>query len=83
MSNEKEVAIIPKGTQVRIMGCSITLLEDAKVDAKQADLDYIIKAQDDFKKGIGVMGSAISKESTDQCQGGILGGSKLNLHQSI
>ncbi len=56
MCNEKEVAVIPKGTQVRIMGCAITLAEDAKVEANQSDLDYIIKAQEDFKNGVGIVG---------------------------
>ncbi|WP_336943099.1 hypothetical protein [Acinetobacter modestus] len=48
MSKEENIAIIPKGTQVRIMGCAITLLEDAKVEANQSDLDYILKEQMDW-----------------------------------
>jgi glycerol-3-phosphate dehydrogenase len=58
---EIEVAVIPKGSKVQIMGCSITLLEDAKVKANQSDLDYILKEQENFYKGMGIMGSAISK----------------------
>lgn len=57
----ESIAVIPKGTRVQIMGCSFTLLEDVKVEASQSDLDYIIKKQENFKNGIGVIGSATSK----------------------
>ena len=56
-----EVAVIPKGTRVQIMGCRITLLEDTKVEGDQSSLDYILKAQDDFDNGIGVVGYALEK----------------------
>lgn len=56
MGNEKEIAIIPKGTYVSIMGCRITLAEDTKVEGNQADLDYILKEQENFNKGIGIVG---------------------------
>ena len=46
---EIEVAIIPKGSKIQIMGCSYTLLEDVKVDGIQSRLDYVLKAQDDFE----------------------------------
>lgn len=55
MSNEKEVAVIPKGTKIQIMGCSITLLEDAKVEANQSNLDYILKYQENFDNDIGLV----------------------------
>lgn len=59
MGNEKEIAIIPKGNYVSIMSCRIALAEDTKVEANQADLDYILKEQENFDKGIGVIGGAI------------------------
>ena len=58
---EIEVAVIPKGTHVQIMGCRITLLEDTKVDSDQKSLDYILKVQEDFDNGIGVVGYALEK----------------------
>ena len=51
----ENIAVIPKGTKVQIMGCSYTLLEDAKVDGYQTNLDYILKEQENFDKGIGVV----------------------------
>ncbi len=51
----ENIAVIPKGTKVQIMGCSYTLLEDAKVDGNQTNLDYILKEQENFDKGIGVV----------------------------
>lgn len=58
---EIEVAVIPKGSYVQIMGCRITLLEDTKVDSDQKSLDYILKAQEDFDNGIGVVGNKPSQ----------------------
>ncbi len=52
--SEKEIAIIPKGNYVSIMGCRITLVEDTKVEGNQANVDYILKEQEDFNKGIRV-----------------------------
>jgi len=51
---EIEVAVIPKGSKVQIMGCSYTLLEDVKVDGVQIYLDQVLKAQIDFDNGIGI-----------------------------
>lgn len=51
-----EIAIIPKGSYISIMGCRFTLLEDTKVDADQINLDYILKEQKNFDKGIGLVG---------------------------
>ncbi|MDH0032531.1 MULTISPECIES: hypothetical protein [unclassified Acinetobacter] len=45
---ESEVAIIPAGSYVGIMGCRFILLQDSKVEADQANLDYILKHQKDF-----------------------------------
>ena len=58
MSEEQknEVAIIPAGNYVSIMGCRFTLLEDTKVEADQVNLDRILKDQEDFNKGVGVVG---------------------------
>lgn len=65
MNNQKEVAIIPKGTKIQIMGCSCTLLEDASIEGDQANLDYILKEQDNFDKGIGVVGTACASDTLD------------------
>lgn len=51
---ELEIAVIPKGSKVQIMGCSYTLIEDVKVDGNQSRLDYVLKAQEDYDNGIGV-----------------------------
>lgn len=64
MSEKEEIAIIPKGTHVSVMGCRITLLEDTKVEGDQKSLDYILKVQEDFDNGVGVMGSAIPPSKT-------------------
>lgn len=50
----ENIAVIPKGTKIQIMGCSYTLLEDIKVNGTQGDLDNTLKAQDDFDNGVGV-----------------------------
>lgn len=55
MSDKKEIAIIPAGSYVSIMGCRFTLIEDTKVEADQANLDYILKDQKDFDNGVGVV----------------------------
>ncbi|MDQ9019882.1 hypothetical protein RFI02_02050 [Acinetobacter sichuanensis] len=65
MSERKEVAIIPKGSYVSIMGCRFTLLEDTQIEANQANLDYILKEQKNFDEGIGVVGDMPS-HSTSQ-----------------
>lgn len=56
MSDHKEIAIIPKGTKIQIMGCSYTLLEEVKVDGKQMYLDQTLRAQENFENAIGVTG---------------------------
>lgn len=56
MSKKEEIAIIPRGSYVSIMGCRFTLLEDTQVEANQANLDYILKEQKNFDEGIGVVG---------------------------
>lgn len=55
MSEKKEFAILPKGSYVSIMGCRITLAEDAKVEGNQSNIDYILKDQENFNNGIGVV----------------------------
>lgn len=62
MSEKKEIAIIPKGSYVSIMGCRFTLLEDTQVEANQTNLDYILKDQENFDKGIGVVGDMPSSQ---------------------
>lgn len=54
MSDKKEIAIIPAGSYVSIMGCRFTLIEDTKVEANQANLNYILKDQKDFDYGNGI-----------------------------
>lgn len=55
MSENNKIAIIPAGNYVSIMGCRFTLLEDTKVEADQANLDYILKDQKNFDSGIGLV----------------------------
>jgi hypothetical protein len=52
----KEIAVIPKGTDIQIMGCTYTILEDVKVNEYQKHLDDVLKAQNDYQNGIGVVG---------------------------
>lgn len=61
----ENIAVIPKGTNVQIMGCSYTLLEDVKVDGMQIYLDQVLKAQIDFKNGVGVVGDATITQSKE------------------
>ena len=58
MSKEQkdEIAIIPAGSHISIMGCRFTLLEDTKVEADQANLDYILKEQKNFENGMDIVG---------------------------
>lgn len=58
----KEIAIIPKGTRVSIMGCRITIAEDTKVEANQANLDHILNEQSKFDNGIGIVGEIPSSQ---------------------
>jgi len=55
MSDQKEIAIIPKGTKIQIMGCSCTLLVDASIEGNQDNLNYILREQENFDKGIGIV----------------------------
>ncbi|WP_026470010.1 hypothetical protein [Alkanindiges illinoisensis] len=55
LDQDQEVAIIPAGSYVSIMGCRFTLLEDTKVATSQESLDYVLKAQQDFENGIGTV----------------------------
>ncbi|MFA3467978.1 hypothetical protein ABTE70_09340 [Acinetobacter baumannii] len=58
----KNIAVIPKGTKIQIMGCSYILQEDALVDGDQAILEATLKAQENFNRGIGVVGGALSNQ---------------------
>ena len=58
-----EIAILPKGTQVQIMGCRIALIEDTKVEGSQSNIDYILKEQENFSNGVGVIGSAVKDQN--------------------
>lgn len=51
-TEELEIAVIPKGSRVSIMGCSYLLLKDAKVDGSQTYLNDALKAQANHYKGI-------------------------------
>lgn len=50
-----EIAVIPKGTKIQIMGCSYFLLEDAKVNGMQLHLEQVLKAQNDFENEVCVV----------------------------
>ncbi|MFW1794984.1 hypothetical protein ACG9Y4_04690 [Acinetobacter guillouiae] len=50
----ENAAVIPKGTNVQIMGCSYTLLDDVKVDGMQIHLDQTLEAQKNFGEGVGI-----------------------------
>ena len=76
MSERKEVAIIPKGSYVSIMGCRITLVEDTKVEGNQTDIDYILKEQKDFNNGVGVVGKSCTPRAPSGKSGGVIDGSK-------
>lgn len=78
MVDQKEIAIIPKGTKIQIMGCSYTLLEDASVEGNQDNLNYILKEQENFNKGIGVVSNPKPKATDSRKSGGKLGGKNNN-----
>lgn len=61
MSNKKEIGVIPAGTRIKLYEGSITILEDATVEANQEWIDKAIQDQDDFYNGIGVAGGNIIK----------------------
>lgn len=54
-NQELERGIIPAGTRIRLYEGSITLLEDAVVDANQEWIDQAIKDQEDYYNGSSVM----------------------------
>lgn len=62
MTEKEEIAIIPKGAKIQIMGCSFTLLEDASVEGNQANLNHILEEQKNFNKGIGIVGEMASSQ---------------------
>lgn len=51
----ENIAVIPKGTKIQIMGCSYFLLEDVKVDAIQVRLEQVLEAQNDFENEVHVV----------------------------
>lgn len=58
--NQKlERGIIPAGTRIKLYEGSITLLEDAVVDAHQKWIDKAIQDEKDFYNGVGVIGEGI------------------------
>ena len=73
---EIEIAVIPKGSKVQIMGCSYTLIEDVKVGGNQSRLDYVLKAQEDYDNGVGRVSYPKSKTTLSGKTGGAIGGSK-------
>ena len=75
MSEKEEIAIIPKGSYVSIMGCRFTLMEDTKVEANQANLDYILKDQKEWynkPKGDGCARSP-KPQTPNGCEGEVMG----------
>ena len=61
---EIEVAVIPKGSKIQIMGCSYTLLEDVRVNGKQGSLDAIIEAQKEYEEQPKANGCGIKSSTT-------------------
>ncbi|WP_407508643.1 hypothetical protein [Acinetobacter baumannii] len=61
----KNIAVIPKGTKIQIMGCSYILQEDALVDGDQAILEATLKAQENFDNDVGVVGGHGLKNATN------------------
>lgn len=47
-SQEVEVAIVPKGTRMKIHGCPFELVEDIQVFATQEEVDNILKIQQEW-----------------------------------
>ena len=62
MDNQKEIATLPKGSSVSIMGCRFILAENTKVEANQANLDFILNEQSKFDKGIDLVGENPSSQ---------------------
>lgn len=52
---KKKLQLFLKAPKIQITGCSITLLEDAKVEANQPNLDYILKYQENFDNDMGLV----------------------------
>lgn len=57
-NQELERGIIPAGTRIRLYEGSITLLEDAVVEANQEWIDKAIQDQNDFYSGTGRTGNS-------------------------
>ncbi|MEB3790113.1 hypothetical protein [Acinetobacter sp. IK40] len=50
----ENIAILPKGTKVQIMGSTYTLLDNVKVDDNQTNLNNVLKAQEEFQNGVNI-----------------------------
>jgi len=61
-NQELECGIIPAGTRIRLYEGSITLLEDAVVNANQEWIDKAIQDQEDFYNGVDVVGEMASSQ---------------------
>ena len=48
-SQEREVAVIPKGTRVKIHGCPFELTQNSEVFATQDDVDNMLRIQQDWE----------------------------------
>lgn len=45
LNQEQELAIIPKGTRIKIHGCPFEIAQDTKVIATQEEVDSMLKIQ--------------------------------------
>lgn len=62
-NQELERGIIPAGTRIRLYEGSLTLLEDAVVNANQEWIDKAIQDEKDFYSGVGRTGNALLTSS--------------------
>ena len=62
-NQELERGIIPAGTRIRLYEGSVTLLENAVVEANQEWIDKAIQDQNDFYSGTGRTGNSLLTSS--------------------
>ncbi|WP_180122983.1 hypothetical protein [Acinetobacter sp. YH12086] len=77
-NQELERGIIPAGTRIKLYEGSITLLEDAVVDANQEWIDKAIQDQQDYFNGMGVVCCPKPETTLSGKTGGKLGGKNNN-----
>lgn len=64
LNQEQELAIIPKGTRIKIHGCPFEIAQDTKVIATQEEVDSILKIQREWdgRPKTGKSGGILSME---------------------